>query len=129
MSFSDTLTLKNHAGTDVTFVTTERSPRSVVRIDSSAPLSTPHTLTLKTDPRGKDSMSHLAKLYKEVADSGDPTKEAGVTVNFTIIHPTHGIVTNGDVFDVVSELVKFLTGNNAYVCSEDIIEKLLRGEL
>jgi hypothetical protein len=74
-------------------------------------------------------MSHLAKLYKEVADSGDPTKEAGVTVNFTIIHPTNGIVTNGDVFDVVSELVKFLTGNNAYVCSEDTIEKLLRGEL
>lgn len=120
MSYAATLTLKDRAAANQTFVRLKSDNSQVSYGLQTANLSTPTLLTIghqmTNSPTGSDR--HLVKVSKTVLDSSN--KQVTAVLNFTLAVPRTAITRN-DVDDMIAELKEFLATAN--------VDALLRGEL
>lgn len=120
MSFDSTITLKNAANQDVTFLRLNADSSKVTYALSTATLSEPVLLTIghQMTSAMDGSDRHLVKVSKTVLDTDGRPRTA--TINVTKADPRLG-VTRADRDDMLAYAKSFLVILN--------VDKLERGEL
>jgi hypothetical protein len=131
MAFSDTQTLDDQSGDELSFVLTRRDALTSSRIDSSTTLGLPCLLNIKhsTSGSGKTAIDrHLVQITKTVDATPNPVD---LVINFTLAVPRDSAVTKQIIYDAVSPLLDFLLVPSTYngpLTSTTNIDALLRGE-
>lgn len=131
MSFSDTQTLDDQSGDDLTFALINRDGTGTTRLDTATTLALPATLSIKHSSSGKGASAvdrHLVQMSKTVASTPSPVT---LVINFTIAVPRDAAITNQIVYDAVSPLLDFLLVPGTYngpLTATTAIDQLLRGE-
>jgi hypothetical protein len=131
MAFSDTQTLDDQSGDDLTFVLTKRDALSSSRIDNATTLAFPCVLNIKhsTTGSGKSAVDrHLVQLIKTVDATPNPVD---LVINLTMSVPRASELTKQIIYDAFSPIMDFLLVPGTYngpVSSTSTIDALLRGE-
>jgi hypothetical protein len=131
MSFSDTQTLDDQSGDDLTFVLISRDGTGTTRLDNATTLALPGKLVIKHSTSGKGSSAidrHLVQVTKTVDATPAPVD---LVINFTLAVPRVSAVTPQIIWDAVSPLLDFLLVPGTYngpLSATTTIDALLRGE-
>lgn len=131
MSFTDDLVLDDADGTDITYRLTGRTASGSRRIDIATDLRNPAFLRIEHTLSGKGAGAvdrHLAQLSRAVTDSTG-VQVVG-TVNVTINVPRNEAFTNQMVYDLVANMLDFLSDGalTTALSDTDAVASLLRGE-
>jgi len=128
--YSETLTLDDQSGDDVTYKRIRSDATGSTFIDTATNLSAPGLMTIRhsTNGRGSDATDrHLIQFQRNVLNSGGVTRT--LTVNCTVAVPRDTIVTAQMVKDQIANLVDFLAdGAIASIATMANVDALLRGE-
>lgn len=128
MALSDTQTLDDASGDDVAYVLLGRGETSAVRMDSASTPAEPGKLAIRHSLQGSGVSAidrHLVQFTRTVDNDPGPIT---ITANFTLAVPRHESVTNQIVYDLVANLVDFLSAGGMATLTTTTIEALLRGE-
>lgn len=123
------ITLDNKDGTDVVYRLTSQTSDGTRRLDVATTLALPGQLSIKHSVTGKAPNivdRHLVQLSRTVAAS---LGVATVNANFTLTVPRDVAVTNVVVYNVVSNILDFLSdGALTGMATVANVDALLRGE-
>lgn len=111
MSLASSLTLKDNAQANRTFVENKRMGFRVERIDTASTFNTPKMLIVDhsmTGPKGKESYRHLIQMTTVGADAAGTTPTTTI-VNLTISCPKNDPSTATYAKDMLAEIVSMLT--------------------
>lgn len=129
MSFADTLTLKNQAGTDQDFVRTNVSGQTTIRTNkTSGSPSEPQEMRISHSLEGKGAARAARHLVQFNTTNVDGLVSGTGTVNLTIRQPINEEVSQTDIENMLRELVHFITGSATPTVSATVVGQLLRGE-
>lgn len=126
------LALDGSTGTEATFALQSYLPDGARRIDAASTLVEPTFLEIKHSATGKGSAivdRHLISASRQEADAGGNPFKA--TVNLTIALPRNTVFSNGEVADLVSYLVDFITDggfSGSGIAGTTNLSAILRGE-
>jgi len=126
------LALDGSSGVEATFALQSYLPDGARRIDVASTLVEPTFLEIKDSAKGKGNAvvdRHLISASRQETDAaGTPYK---ATVNLTIAAPRNLVFSNGELADLVSYLVDFITDggfSGAGIAGTTNLSAILRGE-
>lgn len=131
MNFTTDIVLDDADGTDITFKRVGSLQNGSRWIDSATTLTAPAFLEILHNVTGKASDAvdrHLVRMTRTLADAAGVPRT--LTANFTLAVPRSAIITSQIVYDLVANLLDFLTDQalTAGLADTDCISSLLRGE-
>lgn len=126
---AQTLVLDDASGDDISYALIAQNETGTRRIDVATDLAYPRTLQVKHSVQGGGVAAvdrHLVQFSHTLAGADGPVS---AVVNFTIAKPRDAVVTNAVVFDLVANLVDFLSdgGLTTYATTANVTA-ILRGE-
>lgn len=129
---SATLTLDDASGDESSYVLVKNNGDGTQRLDSATTLSEPRMLIIKHSTNGSGSSAidrHLVQFSQTEETAGGLAKTA--TVNFTMAVPRDSVITNQIVYDLVSNLIDFISDGgftSSGIAGTTNLAALLRGE-
>lgn len=132
MSFTDTLTLDDATGDPVVYALVGRDLNGSSRIDTATTATEPSNLVIKHSKSGANSNvvdRHLVQVSKTLSDSAGVSRTA--IVNFTVAVPRSAVITQAMVFDMISNLIDFISDggfSDTGIAGTTALTALLRGE-
>lgn len=126
--FAATQTLDDASGDDVTYVLVKQGDIGTTRLDSSTSLAYPGQMQIKhsvSGSNGNASDRHLVQFSRTLAGTGGAKT---LVANFTLNVPRDSVITNQIVYDLVANLLDFITAGDIATMTTTNVLALLRGE-